>query len=102
MYCPRCYLQVRAGRAECPECNFELATGGDQDPSLPDSEIVVVFEGNSDEVEAAQAATATAGIESRVTSRSRRGMSVNHGLSQLEVRAEDEDAAKEALCYPNG
>lgn len=102
MYCPRCELQYRAGRAQCSECGFELAVDSVPEQAEPGSEIVVVFEGHLDETEAAQAAIATAGIESEITSRSRRGISLNHGLSQLQVKAEDEDAAKEALCYPNG
>jgi len=102
MYCPRCELQYRAGRTQCPECGFELAAGAVADPDPPGSETVVVFEGQLEEAEAAQAAMATAGIESHIASQPRRGVSMHHALSQLQVRAEDEDAAKEALCYPNG
>jgi hypothetical protein len=95
-------LQYRPGHTRCSECGFELGRGAVPALGPPGSEVVVVFEGHLDETEAAQAAMATAGIESRIAGRSRRGMSVNHGLSQLQVRAEDEDAAKEALRYPNG
>jgi hypothetical protein len=102
MFCPRCELQYRPGRTQCSECGFDLASGAVAGPDPPGSEIVVVFEGHLDEAEAAQATMATAGIESRISSQCRRGVSIHHGLSQLQVRAEDEDAAKEALCYPNG
>ncbi len=102
MYCPRCELQCRAGQTQCSECGFELSIDAIAGPMPPDSEPVVIFEGPFDEAEAAQAAVATAGIESLITVRSRRGVAVNHALSQLQVRAEDEDAAKEALTYPNG
>ena len=95
-------MQYQAGRTLCPECDFELASGAVPGPAPLGSEIVVVFEGHLDEAEAAQAAMVTAGIESQISSRARRGVSIHHGLSQLQVRAEDEDAAKEALCYPNG
>ncbi|HUW62492.1 MAG TPA: hypothetical protein VMZ06_15915 [Candidatus Bathyarchaeia archaeon] len=102
MYCPRCQLQYRAGRTQCSECDFELASNTEAAPEPPGPEMVVVFEGHLDEAETAQAAMESTGIESRITSWPRRGVSVHHGLSQLQVRAEDEDAAKEALFYPNG
>jgi len=103
MYCPRCQLQYRTGRTQCSECDFDLASDADADaaPAPPGAEMIVVFEGHPEEAEVAQAAVESAGIESRISSRPRRGFPVHHGLSELQVRAEDEDAAKEALADPN-
>jgi len=101
MYCPRCQLQYRAGRTQCSECDFELASNAVSPPAPPGAEMVVVFEGHLEDAEVAQAAMESTGIESRITSQPRRGLPVHHGLSQLQVRAEDEDAAKEVLSDPN-
>ena len=101
MYCPRCQLEYRAGRTQCSECDFDLASGAVTAAAPRGTEMVVLFEGRLDEAEAAQIAMESAGIESWITSRPRRGFPVHHGLSQLQVRAEDEDAAKEAVCDPN-
>ena len=96
MFCPKCLSEFEAGFTRCAECETDLVE------SLPSdeeeyTELVTVFEGDSEAAAVVRGKLESTGIEAWIDSEATRSVFPNLSPVSVQVRAEDASAARQVL-----
>jgi hypothetical protein len=98
MFCPKCGVEYREGFNHCSDCDVALVETAPELPKPEYLEWVTVFEGDQNDAAVARATLENAGIEPIIRDEGLKNVFPSLGSVEVQVRAEDEDAALEALA----
>ncbi len=97
MFCPKCGSEFEVGFTRCETCETDLVE------SLPTeeeeyTELVLVFEGDAEAAAVVRGKLESAGIEAWIEGEGTHGVFPSLSPGAVQVRAEDEAAARQTLA----
>lgn len=96
MFCPKCGSEFEAGYTRCEECEADLVESLPLDEEQY-TELVTIFEGDAEAAAVVRGKLESMGIEAWIQGDAAQSVFPNLSPVSVEVRAEDADAALEAL-----
>jgi hypothetical protein len=97
MFCPVCGSEFEAGYTRCEQCETDLVESLSMDQEEY-TDLVTVFEGDHEAASVVCAKLESVGVEAWIQGEAVRGVFPSLSPAAVQVRAEDEAAARQALA----